>query len=168
MCSYYCSVLSPWQAGGSKGIKEARALRRQAPGFGIGDLHPGSICCFVVLLIVVFLVVFHFFFPSFFSSLLTEHRGVSRDHDDLCNKYSPDPPPPTTLPPPPISTKAGTSPLLTKNMKNIFHFSHRHLKYSSQFHGIRFFWWAVRVSFLHSWLWKQNGGQCDWAYGRSK
>ena len=30
---------------------------------------------------------------------------------------------------------------------------HRHLKYSSQFHGIRVFW-----------MWKQNGGQCDWAY----
>ena len=22
------------------------------------------------------------------------------------------------------------------------------------------------MSFLHSWLWKQNGGQCDWAYGK--
>ena len=21
------------------------------------------------------------------------------------------------------------------------------------------------MSLLHSWLWKQNGGQCDWAYG---
>ena len=55
-------------------IKEARAQRRQAPGFGIEDLHPGSICCFVLLSIVVF----HFLFPSFFSSLLTELRGVSR------------------------------------------------------------------------------------------
>ena len=24
----------------------------------------------------------------------------------------------------------------------------------------------LQVSFLHSWLWKQNGGQCDWAYGK--
>ena len=40
---------------------------------------------------------------------------------------------------------------------------HRHLKYSSQFIDIQVFWSAARVSFLHSWLCKQNGGQCDWA-----
>ena len=44
---------------------------------------------------------------------------------------------------------------------------HRHLKYSSQFFGIRVFCKAARVSFLHSWLCEQNGGQCDWA-SRSK